>query len=208
MGPQSSRKGHGMDNQNPSKGALIASALFFVVCGVVLTGVGISGLSDPEQATSSFFVMLLGISSFAFPYIAFKKIKALEHEPKHAKHAKAHEHEKPAHHPKSVAESSMSGIGSILVLLVVLVIGFWIVKGAWSFASDRFGPKSYHAFFYYNPANLNQYWDIQVGSIEECRDWVDEQVGRDFDGQYDYECGVNCKYDSSVQVYVCKETVE
>lgn len=69
----------------------------------------------------------------------------------------------------------------------------------------------YKGFFYPDASDLLK--DIQspdsFRSLEECRDWVHEQVSRyNPDGSgYDYECGKNCK-PSGGKPYVCEETLE
>lgn len=49
-------------------------------------------------------------------------------------------------------------------------------------------------------------WIIKSGleSLDECRDWVDSIAFNDTN--FDYECGYNCKYNSSYLMEVCERT--
>lgn len=90
----------------------------------------------------------------------------------------------------------------LIISAVVLVI--W--GGIFFLRSD-----DYTGFFYPDANNLLS--DIQspdtFKSLEECRDWIDEQVSiYNPDGSgYDYECGRNCKL-SGDKPYVCEETLK
>ena len=60
---------------------------------------------------------------------------------------------------------------------------------------------SYVGYFYPSIENHDIFVESdRLGSMDECRDWVNSQIaiysnkGYDFDRQsYDYECGVNCR---------------
>jgi hypothetical protein len=89
-----------------------------------------------------------------------------------------------------------------IVGLIVIILIAWLVWG-W------LKPATYTGYFYYDPSNLEKY-SKQGGleSLDACRDWVSSQVARDFDGEYDYECGKNCKLDKAALIDVCETTEE
>lgn len=110
-----------------------------------------------------------------------------------------YQHEVPVNAP--------SGFGSIVILIVFIIVAVWLGKAIWNKASDFFGQDEYTGYFYYDPSNLTQYWR-QPGliSLDACIDWVNAQIPKDFDGYYDYECGVNCEYDLSADIDICDTT--
>lgn len=72
--------------------------------------------------------------------------------------------------------------------------------------------KDAYVGFYYPDAN-NLINDIQskttFNSLDDCRDWVNEQVSihNQNNSNYDYECGKNCDL-SGGKPYICEETLE
>ena len=50
-------------------------------------------------------------------------------------------------------------------------------------------------------------WEIQWGfsDLKECRDWVDWVLPSN--SVADYECGKNCRFDTSYGINICEETV-
>lgn len=199
-----------MENQKPpSKATLLASLAFFGLLGFVLVVLGISSLGEDSE---SIWVIAIGLitilGTFLIAPFVFKGAEKQHLAYKKASNKKSKTHEEVHHSSSNGVGDLFSGVGSLLVIIVFLIIGFFIIKGGWNFAKDKFGPESYTAFFYYDPSNLNNYWQAEVSSIEDCRDWVDSQVSRDFDGRYDYECGVNCEYDLNFQGYICDKTLE
>jgi hypothetical protein len=199
-----------MQQQKPaSNGVLAASLAFFGLGGLLMVGIAIPSLGEDSGAIWGLvfgLVMTLGTLAIA-PTVfkgAEKQRKAYE------KQLKKHDAEEtlPVHHSTGSGGDFLSGIGSIVVVIVVLVIGFWLIKGAWNFASERINPPKWTGFFYYDPNDLDKYWTQGgLASLDDCRGWVNNQVSRDFDGSYDYECGKGCRYESSLSVQVCKETL-
>lgn len=66
--------------------------------------------------------------------------------------------------------------------------------------------------FYY-PSAFNLAKDVRSGeltSLDQCRVWINGQRMRSgiHDGDDDYECGKNCRYDSSLDMYICEETIK
>lgn len=102
----------------------------------------------------------------------------------------------------------MKDFFTIVIFIIVIVIGFFIVRGIWNFGYDKFGPKDYTAFYYPEPDDLSIYSTSKVDSVEECRDWVDGQTSTDYDQYFDYECGVNCKIEPGYTAMICKKTVQ
>ena len=91
--------------------------------------------------------------------------------------------------------------------IVGIVVVIALVWGILSFLRD----DDYIGFYYPNASDLTN--DVQspeaFGSLEMCRDWVDEQVSiHNADGSdYDYECAKNCDL-SGGKSYICEETLE
>ena len=87
----------------------------------------------------------------------------------------------------------------IVIITIVVWSGYSLLK------SDQ-----YLGFYYPNANNLSE--DISsvatFDSLEQCRDWADQQVSVfNPDGTgYDYECGKNCDT-SGGKPYVCEETL-
>ena len=99
--------------------------------------------------------------------------------------------------------TSGGGIGGIVGLVIFGLIIWWgynhfIHKPTWT------------AVYYPSAANLSVFRDQSVGSLEECRDWVDAQAQLQGNTDYDYECGTDCKLqvDNLGKFYRCKETFE
>jgi len=94
----------------------------------------------------------------------------------------------------------MKNFLSVAVILLVIWGIFTLLKG-----------DKYIGFYYPDANNLSN--DIQsqdaFNSLEECRNWVDEQVSKynSVSSGYDYECGKNCDL-SSGKPYICEETLE
>lgn len=93
-------------------------------------------------------------------------------------------------------------IGSIILLVIVI----WGV-------STLFKKDSYIGFYYPDANNLTD--DIQsqntFDTLEDCRDWVDEQMSiYNFDRANldDYECGKNCNLRGGQKPYICEETLQ
>ncbi len=77
------------------------------------------------------------------------------------------------------------------------------------FAYFKLTPDKWVGFYYPNRADLTRYTQSpQLGSIEECRSWVNAQVPAGINSyDYDYECGKNCKFRSDLDINVCEETL-
>ena len=62
---------------------------------------------------------------------------------------------------------------------------------------------------FYIEGNLqNETISSPMSSLEECRDWVDEQSQVYGSSNYDYECGRDCELSESGTIYHCEETTE
>jgi len=85
-------------------------------------------------------------------------------------------------------------------ILVALIIG-WLFFG-W------FKPAPvYTAYFYYDTSDLDKYWtQTGLADLDACRSWVNSQIIRDVDGEYDYECGKNCRYEDKYRSSICETT--
>lgn len=198
-----------MQQQKPaSKGALVASLAFFGLMGLGLAIIGMASMgSDSSAIWAVVFGLIVLFGTILITPVVFrgaeKQRKAYE------KHQNKHDAEEtvPVHRSTGGNSDILSGIGSIVVVIIVLVIGFWLIKGAWNIASERINPPKWTGFFYYDPNDLDKYWEQDgLASLDDCRSWVNNQISRDYDGNYDYECGKGCRYESGLTVQVCKET--
>ena len=91
-----------------------------------------------------------------------------------------------------------------LVITGAALVLIWGIVSV--FDKDEWSP-----FYYPNAPSLIEFSSgPTVDSLEQCRDWVNgEAVGRgQAPGEYDYECGLNCKFDDGIGVFVCEETVQ
>lgn len=193
-----------MDKQHPSKRALAASCVFFVALGVLTSAMGISSLGDdPDSKWLVIGGFITVILSFGVTYYV---LVSVDKNAEQGKSSISKGHEGAVNVRK--AQSSSHLVRNSIVALVLVIMSFKLASTMWNFTSDKLRKDTYIAFFYYDPSNLNAYWQAPVGSIEDCRNWVNLQIERDYDGAYDYECGVNCLYDNGFQGYICEKTVE
>lgn len=84
--------------------------------------------------------------------------------------------------------------------IVVFIYFLWSV----------FKKDTYIGFYYPDPNNLTNYIESdELPSLQECRFWVEDVHDAYANGmnEYDYECGKNCKPNSS-GLNVCEETLE
>lgn len=89
----------------------------------------------------------------------------------------------------------------IPVLVVILVIVF---------ISSVFKKDVWSGYFYPSKYNLSKWVEsgYTFDSLESCRIWAHnkaQELGID-STQYDYECGLNCKYKNGFNV--CEETLD
>lgn len=64
--------------------------------------------------------------------------------------------------------------------------------------------------YYPNPSNFSYYIEGPVvSSLDECRVWIKQEAIRRNQNikEYDYECGLNCKFNDVYGILVCKETL-
>jgi hypothetical protein len=105
-----------------------------------------------------------------------------------------------------------------IVWIVGLFLVLWIVFGnpvetiaGWFWPESAAPWENVHAFYYPDRNDLtSDERQLNIGSVEACRDWVDEQASKIGDKSMtrgDYECGVGCKL-QSVDMYMCRLTVE
>lgn len=93
----------------------------------------------------------------------------------------------------------MKNIYSIIIIIVFVVVFILVIKkDIWS------------GYFYPNKDNLSEWVesDSKFKSLEECRNWANNKaIELKLDiTQYDYECGLNCKYKDGFNI--CKETLD
>ena len=88
--------------------------------------------------------------------------------------------------------------------IVIIVLAMWFVSDN----LELWKKDNFVAIYYPNVNDLSKEIKIgQLGSIEECRSWIDNQKSlRGYKGGDDYECGKNCKYKSEYEMYVCETT--
>ena len=100
-------------------------------------------------------------------------------------------------------DNSTSTAGGVIGLIILILVGWWAYN-TW------FKSVEYKAFFYPELSNLDFFYEKNVESAEECRDWVNAQAFSDIDGSWDYECGTNCELqnDFTGRYYICEETFE
>lgn len=66
-------------------------------------------------------------------------------------------------------------------------------------------------FYYPDPINKIVYdQSPEFATLEECRNWVENRrlLQNKREGEYDYECGSDCKYKPEAEYYVCEDTVK
>jgi len=98
-------------------------------------------------------------------------------------------------------ENYSNNSGGLIGLIVVIAIGF--------FAYNSFLKKDDITLYYYPDApNLYEFTEKEVSSLDECRDLAETWSVRDARPYYDYECGINCRDDSSFTSAICEKTVE
>lgn len=101
--------------------------------------------------------------------------------------------------------------------IVTAILVLWVLFGhplsfiANTFWSESNAPWEKVDAFYYPDASDLSVWESQVdvGSIQECRDWVENSASKNGDEdlrQGDYECGVGCKSDNGFNI--CRLTIE
>ncbi len=83
-------------------------------------------------------------------------------------------------------QSYGSSFGGFVGLIIMIIIGVWVYN-------HWFHKPTWTATYYPDAGNLTQSISEQVGSLQECRDWVDAQAQPTGNTGYDYECGTNCK---------------
>lgn len=99
--------------------------------------------------------------------------------------------------------------GVVIKLLLLVIVSFFVLKWTFGGVIGIIKP-SWLGTFYFNKDNLTRYTiNHELGSIDECRDWVEGQADlyNIPEGVWDYECGKNCKYKEDSQMYLCQETL-
>ncbi len=83
------------------------------------------------------------------------------------------------------------------VLLIVAVAGYhFFIKETWI------------AFYYPDKDNLITYErSPELSSYQECLDWVSGKADMYNATGFDWECGRDCDYSASSDIYWCKETI-
>lgn len=80
--------------------------------------------------------------------------------------------------------------------LIVIVIGW--------FTYTNLLDKQHTAFYYPESGTQDGMQSKEVGSVKECREWADSMARADGDSSFDYQCGVNCRYDSAIGETICE----
>lgn len=100
----------------------------------------------------------------------------------------------------------------IIVLILVVFVGRYLYI-------NHLKKEEWTGFFYPNAEDLSEWTesDRLLDSIDSCRDWVDTQLniyvinnpGTNIkEVNYDYECGLNCKFRANYGFNVCEETIQ
>jgi hypothetical protein len=90
--------------------------------------------------------------------------------------------------------------GAILIVLIFLAWNNWLKPLLY---------PTWTATYYYEQGDLSRYRQaFNLKSVDSCRTWVTQQAYSLGDTNYDYECGKNCKVDSSGGPSICDETVK
>lgn len=93
---------------------------------------------------------------------------------------------------------------SLIIYLIPIIILFAV--GSWGY-NHFFRKYQWTGYFYYDTNDYDKYWrQSGLNSLDSCRGWVNSQVSRDYDGEYDYECGKGCRPSEVASVEVCKTT--
>ncbi len=98
----------------------------------------------------------------------------------------------------------------LIILILIIFVGRYLYI-------NNFRKEEWTGFFYPNAEDLSGWIksDRLFDSIESCRDWIDYQVDVSMlenpefyeeGGDYDYECGLNCRLKSGMNV--CEETIQ
>jgi hypothetical protein len=99
---------------------------------------------------------------------------------------------------------------NIIILILLILVGRYLY-------TNYLKKEEWSGYFYPDASNLSSWIDSDgtFDSIESCRDWVDTQLGvyvlknpgmNINEVNYDYECGLNCRYKSGFNV--CEETIQ
>jgi hypothetical protein len=91
---------------------------------------------------------------------------------------------------------------------IKIIVSFLLIMGLYMFFIK---PDVWLGFYYPNQNDLSKNVQSQkLSSLEECRNWVDTQIPlyNPSGTGYDYECGKECEYDESYDLYLCKKTLE
>lgn len=96
--------------------------------------------------------------------------------------------------------------GLIWLAVYVMPIVAVVLVANWGY-NHFFKKPSWTGYFYYDLNDLDRHWKQSgLNSLDDCRNWVSDQTSRDFDGEYDYECGTGCRHDTSANIDICKTT--
>lgn len=98
----------------------------------------------------------------------------------------------------------------LLLIVLLILIGRYLYV-------NNFQKEEWVGYFYPDSTNLSNWIesDETFGDIDSCRDWVYYQMDiamqnnpyfYEEDGNYDYECGLNCELKYGMNV--CKETIQ
>ena len=94
----------------------------------------------------------------------------------------------------------------IIYILFIFVIAVFI-----SGCSREKTEYNWTGFYYPDKNNIDDQstWVVQPGfaSLGECQEWVLFDASGNDTG-FDYECGLNCRYDKTLKLSVCEKTLK
>jgi len=91
-----------------------------------------------------------------------------------------------------------------IILFAVIILGIYTLVQ--STPNENWQPV-----YYPNTENLSIYsYGPVLDTLEQCRGWINaESMKRSQEfGEFDYECGLNCKYDMIYDLQICEETLQ
>jgi len=100
-----------------------------------------------------------------------------------------------------MAQQKSNYLIKLLFIVIVLIVAYFLF----------FNKSTWMPIYYPNANSLfNSIFGPKLDSLEECRAWIKNLSGifNPSGKDYDYECGKNCKFDKSLELYVCKETIK
>jgi hypothetical protein len=94
-----------------------------------------------------------------------------------------------------------------IIGIIIFILVSWIF---YSFLGSK-NKEQWQPIYYPDTGDLSKYsYGPTVDTLEQCRGWINaESIKRNQQfGEFDYECGLNCKYDMIYDLQICKETLQ